>query len=60
MAIRDQIVIGTHNEKIREQALLKSWSLEDLRKKGMKAESAARGEEKISRNTNVSKILKEH
>ena len=47
-AVRDQIVIGTHHEKIREQALLKSWGLDDLRKEGMKIESAARGEEKMS------------
>ena len=49
-AIRDQIVIGTHHDKIRERALLKGWSLEDLRKEGMKMESAARGEEQLSQS----------
>ena len=39
-AVRDQIVIGVHNEKIREQALLKSWKFDELRKEGMKIESA--------------------
>ena len=48
LAIRDQIVIGTHHDKIREQALLKSWALDDLRKEGMKMESAARGEDRLS------------
>ena len=57
MAIRDQIVIGTHIEKIREQALLKGWNLENLRKEGMKLESAACGEEKLLQN-NVNKLGK--
>ena len=54
---RDQIVVGTNNEKIREQALLKSWPLDDLRKEGMKLESAVRGEEQISQ-AGVNKIGK--
>ena len=56
-AIRDQIVIGTHQEKIREKALLKGWALDDLRKEGMKIESAARGEERIS-HRDVNKLGK--
>ena len=47
-AVRDQIVIGTDKDKIREQALLKGWDLDNLRKEGMKMESASRGEESIS------------
>ena len=47
-AIRYQIVIGTKNEVIREKAMLKNWNLQELRKNGMKYESAAAGEEKIS------------
>ena len=47
-AIRDQIVIGTNHEVIREKAMLKNWNLQELRKNGMKYESAAAGEEKIS------------
>ena len=46
MAIRDQIVVGTHNEKIREEALLKSWKLAELRTEGMKLESASREEKR--------------
>ena len=46
-AIRDQIVIGTNNEVIREKAILKNWHLQELRKNGMKYESAAAGEEKM-------------
>ena len=46
--IRDQIVIGTNNEVIREKVMLKNWNLQELRKNGMKYESAAAGEEKIS------------
>ena len=58
MAIRDQIVVGTHNEKIREQALLKSWKLTELRTEGMKLESASRGEEKLSHSSSVNKVGK--
>ena len=41
-------MIGTTNNKIREEALLKSWNLTTLRTEGMKLESAARGEVEIS------------
>ena len=47
-AIRDQIIIGTSNGKIREEALLQSWNLNTLRTEGMKIESASRGEAEIS------------
>ena len=47
-AIHDQIVIGTTNENIREKAMIKNWNFAELRQKGMKYESAAVGEEKIS------------
>ena len=56
MAIRDQIVVGTNHEKIREQALLKGWNLADLRSEGMKLESASRGEEKLSQSAAVNKV----
>ena len=39
-AIRDQVVIGTVNNTVREEALLKSWDLKTLRKEGMQVESA--------------------
>ena len=35
-AIRDQIVIGTTNENIRERAMIKNWNLAELRHKGTK------------------------
>ena len=47
-AIRDQIVPGTTNENICEKAMIKNWKLAELRQKGMKYDSAAAGEEKIS------------
>ena len=43
IAIRDQIVIGTHSNEIRDEALRKSWDLATLRKEGMQIESASRG-----------------
>ena len=48
IAIRDQIVIGTTQSKIKDEALMKSWNLEALRKEGMKIESAGRGGAEIS------------
>ena len=42
-AVRDQILIGTINNEIREQELLKSWNLTDLHKRGMHIESATKG-----------------
>ena len=47
-AIRDQIIISTHNSTIREEALKKSRDLETLCCEGMKIESAARGGAEIS------------
>ena len=41
-AIRDQIIIGTREQSIRQEALKKSWDLKNLRKEGMQMESAAR------------------
>ena len=48
IAVRDQILIGTNNSTIRKEALMKSWQLQELRKEGMKLESAARGDSEIS------------
>lgn len=48
ISIRDQIVIGTHENQIRKQALKKSWDLKTLRTEGMKMESAARSGAEIS------------
>ena len=42
-AVRDQIVIGKDNSKVREEVLKFSWDLATLRREGMKIESAVRG-----------------
>ena len=47
-AIRDQIIIGTREQSIRQEALKKSWDLKNLRKEGMQMESAARGGAEMS------------
>ena len=47
--IRDQIIIGTNNETIREKAMLKNWNLQELRQNGMKHETAAAEEVRIRR-----------
>ena len=56
-ATRDQIVIGTHYQNIREKALLKSWDLQTLRTEGMKMESALKGGSEIG-GENVNKLGK--
>ena len=48
IAVRDQIIIGTKESSIREEALKKSWDLNTLRNEGMKMESAARSGAEIS------------
>ena len=55
LAIRDQIVIGTNNEKIREKALFEGWNLESVRQEGMNIESAATGKDTIA-NAQVNKV----
>ena len=54
-AVRDQVVMKTNSDNIRGKAMLKDWNLKDLRTKGMKCESAAAGEEKIS-GINVNRV----
>ena len=57
MAVRDQIIIGTTNDAIRDDALKKSWDLLTLRSEGMKMESAARGGVQISgQSSSVNKL----
>ena len=46
-ATRDQIIIGTRYQNIREEALLKSWDLQTLRTEGMKMESAMKSGSEI-------------
>ena len=47
-AIRDQIIIGTAEPNIREEALLRSWNLQQLRQEGMKMESACKSGAEIT------------
>ena len=48
IAIRDQIIIGTTNSKIREEALKNSWDYTTLRKEGMHIESAYKSAEALT------------
>ena len=57
-AVRDQIVIGTISDQIREEALKKSWTLADLRKEGMHMESASKGASEIAGDTCLNKLGK--
>ena len=57
-AIRDQILIGTSNSDIRDEALKQSWGLSELRREGMKMESAARSGAQISNELGLNKIKK--
>ena len=58
IAVRDQIVIGTTSDEIREEALKKSWTLATLRTEGMRIESASKGALQISGDSNLNKIGK--
>ena len=59
-AVRDQIIIGTTDNNIRDEALKKSWDLKLLRQEGMKMESAARSGAQIAceNQNNVNKLGK--
>ena len=56
--IRDQIIIGTHNEKIKQDALKESWDLKTIRANGMQIESAERGARELSKGNDLNKIGK--
>ena len=55
-AVRDQIVIGTHENNIREEAMKKLWDLKTLREEGMKMDSAVRGGAEISSESSLNKL----
>ena len=55
--MRDRIVIGTHYQNIRGEALLKSWDLQTLLTEGMRMERASRGGSEIG-GENVNKVGK--
>lgn len=57
IAVRDQVVIGLVNEDIRQEALKMSWCLDDLRKEGMRLESAAKGASEIAGDSRVNRVL---
>ena len=56
--IRDQIIIGTHNDKIRQDALKESWDLKTIRANGMHIESAEGGACELSKENDLNKIGK--
>ena len=55
-AARDQIVIGLLSEEIREEALKNAWDISNLRKEGMRIESAFKGASEIAGDTRLNKI----
>ena len=57
-AVRDQIIIGTIHEKIRQEALKNSWDLQQLCKEGMRIESATKGMEELNNESPVNKMGK--
>jgi len=57
-AIRDQIIIGTSNNAVKEEALLKSWDLSTLRKESMKMESAQKGGIELAGDNDLRRIGK--
>ena len=57
-AIRDQIIIGTIHDKIREEALKNSWDLQKLRKEGMQIESATKGVNELNNEHPINKMGK--
>lgn len=57
-AIRDQIIIGTTHDKIREEALKNSWDLQKLRMQGMQIESATKGLQELNNENPVNKMGK--
>ena len=57
-AIRDQIIIGTANNKIKEGALKNSWNLPKLRKEGMQIKSAAKGVNELNNEIPINKMGK--
>ena len=52
-AIREQIIIGTTHEKIREDALKNSLDFQQLRKEGMRIESATKEMEELNNESPV-------
>ena len=56
ISIRDQIIIGTSSDLIREEGLRNSWGLSQLRKEGMRLESAAKSASEISREHGLNKL----
>ena len=55
-AVRDQVIIGTIDEEIRQEALKNSWDLNLLRKEGMRLESAAKGASEIGGEGNINSV----
>ena len=47
-----------NNDKIRDEALKRSWGLGELREEGMKMESAARSGSQMSNESSINKVVK--
>ena len=58
IAVRDQVVIGTKETHIRDEALLKGWDLQTLKLEGMKMESAVKSGAAITAGESLNKIGK--
>ena len=46
--MRGELLIGTNNDEIRDEALERLWGLGELRQEGMKMENAARSSAQMS------------
>ena len=57
-ALRDQVIIGTSKDSIREEALKKAWDLQTLRTEGMRVESAYKGAAEIAGKEAINKLGK--
>ena len=57
-AVRDQILFGIISDDIREEGLKNSWELTELRKEGMRLESAAKGASEISGEVKLNRVGK--
>ena len=56
IATRDQIIIGTSSNKIREEALKQSWNLEQIKREGMQIESALHGVAELPVEAQLNKV----
>ena len=53
VAVRNQFITGTTNEKLRYEALKNSWDLQKVQREGMHIESAMHGIVKLSSKSQI-------